>query len=586
MRDLNSFNGIAGGSLTLTAAYGINDAGQVVGEASVVGGIKSRPFLATLDTVVWENRFGGNWDGTDGWSAGIKPNANTAVFLDPAASLTVTGPAGAVTVKTLNIGGDASGNNGNATLNLAGSAITVTGNAGSFTTVSAKGVLSGDGLITGPVTNLGTVDATNLSLPGGLSNAGTVAGKGRLTAAINNLAGGTVRVAGGERLNLIGNAGNASGGTFDLSRGGELQVNGTLTNNLGGRLLLADGSRLGVSGGLTNNGQLLMSYGTAELFGNIVTNSGGKLILSGTSNTVFYDAVDIKSGGELRVSAGSTATFFGLVSQRTGSLFTGTGTKFYEGGLRIGASPGLGIDEGNVSLGAGNLYLEELGGIDSGTGYDAYHVTGQLSLGGTLKLVSWQGFTAQAGQQFDLFDWGSVSGAFDSIDSSGLLLADGTQLDTSRLTIDGSIRITAVPEPAGWLLMLTGLAGLGRHRNRLRHQAFSAAADGMNRKRSRYCRDIPTSGALHHDASRLPSTGRPGRRCRVLVGTAWRGLRCRARSGRFLFRPAVRHPLGLRGRCRQPRCQGHAEEGRGRGQCAGHAARFRDVHRRPDPHHR
>ena len=55
------------------------------------------------------------------------------------------------------------------------------------------------------------------------------------------------------------------------------------------------------------------------------------------------------------MSAGSTAVFFGQVLQRTGAVFSGTDAKFYEGGLLVGASPGLGLDAGSVGFGAGNL---------------------------------------------------------------------------------------------------------------------------------------------------------------------------------------------------------------------------------------
>ncbi|MFX7973206.1 hypothetical protein ABTK40_20620, partial [Acinetobacter baumannii] len=82
-------------------------------------------------------------------------------------------------------------------------------------------------------------------------------------------------------------------------------------------------------------------FGGGSVFGAVSTTQGGKIILSGNSNTTFYDPVEIQTGGELRTAAGSTAVFFGQVSQRTGSMFTGVGTKFYEGGLHVGASPGL-----------------------------------------------------------------------------------------------------------------------------------------------------------------------------------------------------------------------------------------------------
>ena len=117
----------------------------------------------------------------------------------------------------------------------------------------------------------------------------------------------------------------------------------------------------------------------------------------GHSNTTFYDALDVQSGGELRVSNGSTAVFFGQVNQRTGSIFAGTGSKFYEGGLSIGGSPGLGFDAGNVSFGSGNVYLEEIGGLAAGTEFDKYVVAGALSFGGTLNVVWWGGFIGAGG---------------------------------------------------------------------------------------------------------------------------------------------------------------------------------------------
>ena len=40
-------------------------------------------------------------------------------------------------------------------------------------------------------------------------------------------------------------------------------------------------------------------------------------------------------------------------------------------------------------------------------------------------------------------------------------LADGLAWDTTRLYVDGSVLITAVPEPGTYALMLAGLAAVG-----------------------------------------------------------------------------------------------------------------------------
>ena len=70
------------------------------------------------------------------------------------------------------------------------------------------------------------------------------------------------------------------------------------------------------------------------------------------------------------------------------------------------------------------------------------------------------GFTGQIGQSFDLVDWGSSSGSFSSIDATGLSLASGAVLDTSHLYTAGVLRVTAVPEPGTWALLLCNIGVL------------------------------------------------------------------------------------------------------------------------------
>jgi len=458
MSDLNSFNGVAGSGFTMQEAKAINDLGQVVGYGTNSGGA-NHGFLLTQDTTVWEaSGYGSYWDTTSNWSYDLAPNKNTHAIIDPATSQTIYGPGGAATVKQLTVGGAADGNPGYATLFLNNSVIEVLGNGGQFTTITAKGLVTGTGVIKGAVVNQGVIGAQDLSFTDGLSNQGTVQGNGRISTNLTNASSGWVRVNNGERLEITGTT-HSNQGRFDLYQG-ELQLRGALDNQSGGRILLND-ARLFAQDGVNNSGLIQVTFGESTLSGNLTTQSGGKIILSGNSQTTFYDTVDIKSGGELRVSTGSSAVFFSQVYQRSGSLFTGTGSKFYEGGLSVGASPGFGADGGDVSFGAGNVYLAEIGGTVSGTEYDFYDVAGELSLGGTLELVSWDGYVAQAGDSFDLFDWDTLSGEFDVIDSDGLLLATGTKLDTSRLYIDGTVSVTAVPEPETYALMLAGLGLVG-----------------------------------------------------------------------------------------------------------------------------
>lgn len=472
-------NGDAVGLSNVVLSLGdatINDKGQVAYQAELTKG-KDNVSLFT-PTLRWRSSTSGSWDDSARWTLGLTPADVHDVVLDTTSRLDVTGPTGAVTLKSLQVGTGT----GLVTLQMVGGSI----DAADPIVIGPRGLLSGTGSFSRLVINQGTVQADPLVMSASLSNAGLlrgVAGGPRsgagLDADLLNQAGGRVLVQPGEtlqlrgashrnlgvfeinqgRLELAGTLLNGSGGVIDLNRSSTL-AEGAWTNAAGARLLLGD-ARLTVSKGLTNAGQVLVTSGDSDLFGAVVNQKGGQVILSGNGSTTFYDAVELQAGSELRTSAGATAVFFGAVAQRNGALLTGTGHKYFEGGLSVGNSPGLGEDAGNVAFGPGNVYLAEIGGTTLGTGHDHYRVAGTLTLGGTLQIVSWAGFTGQAGQSFDLFDWGTLQGQFGSIDSSGLQLAAGTRLDVSRLYVDGVVSVTAVPEPANWALLMAGLFGVG-----------------------------------------------------------------------------------------------------------------------------
>ena len=453
-----------GSGATITVAYAANVHGQIAGSALIAG--QTRAVLLTPSgSVAWQAAGNGSFADATRWEQGYLPSKFVDASIGGIGTQTITVGADAA-AKNLSLGSSA-GSAGRPTLALQNGAVLSV--AGLFT-VQGTGTLAGDGTVAGSVVNLGTVLPTNLTVAGSFSNQGLVAGSGTLNAAVANASTGQLRSGAGDLLRING-ASHSNAGVIDIRAGGEQQYSGTLANAASGRILLND-AVLRLNSGATNAGQVQVSFGGATVYGSVATTAGGKVILSGNSQTTFFDAHTVESGGELRVSAGSTGVFFGAVTQRTGALFTGTGTKFFEGGLSIGASPGLGLDAGSVNFGVGNLYTAEIGGTNACTAacetnaalrdssFDKYIVAGHLAFGGTLKLVSWAGFTGQIGQSFDLFDWGSSSGSFSSIDATGLSLASGAVLDTSHLYTAGVLRVTAVPEPGTWALLLCGIGVL------------------------------------------------------------------------------------------------------------------------------
>ena len=404
------------------------------------------------------------------------------------------------------------GLNNTGQINLNGGAVVGSG----FLINSDQGTISGSGRIGSTFINVGSlvVDSgrtqidnsfsswgqillggNTATLAGGqIGNHGLIQGLGKITNDISNVVPVGVIEAQGGTLILAGRIVSPNGGTLVAGNGAKLLISqglasnanqiqlagGTLDNN--GRVMVnevgASINGFGTlrSGTLTNKGQIFLSGGTSALRADIVAGAGSQIILSGLSNTTFYGKLEVQNGAELRVSEGSVATFAAEVKQRNGSDVNGDGKMFFEGGLSIGNSPGYGYIQGSVTFASSNSYFAEIGGINACTtlscaagaplvndSFDKLSVGGKLVLGGKLILTSWNGYVAQAGQHFDLLDWGTTSGVFKSIDATGFLLAAGTQLDYSRLYTTGEIGVvtSAVPEPSGAALLLAGLGAVG-----------------------------------------------------------------------------------------------------------------------------
>ena len=198
-----------------------------------------------------------------------------------------------------------------------------------------------------------------------------------------------------------------------------------------------------------------MSFGDRrQLAGADREQRGG--LASSSSATVLRPASRARfvNVGELRVSAGGAANFFSA-GQRCRGRITGSGAARFEGGL---SGTGQVTVEPFSVLGAAAVTTLALDGMNELDFSRAVHIEG-----GALRL-SWAGAAgAQAGQRWDLFDWlGGVDGRFASVELPAL--AGGLRWDTSALYASGEIGISAVPEPAAWMLMAAGLLVIRRRR--------------------------------------------------------------------------------------------------------------------------
>jgi hypothetical protein len=272
--------------------------------------------------------------------------------------------------------------------------------------------------------------AARLEGSGALNNSGVLTGNGVVNHSLSNLAGGEVSASIAQTLRFTSAASHSNQGLVRLA-GGELLFSGAFTNNAAGNI---EGRGVLRTGGLTNQGDLALSSGVTDVHGDVVNAPGGRTIISGNADVTFWD--DMQNDGALfKVAEGSSATFFGAYG---GAGVTGVGDVYFEADVTPGASPALAQFDGNVTLGALSRLAIELGGSTIGSQYDSIAVAGQLSLAGTLDVSLIEGFTPNAGQSFNILDWGGLTGTFTSINLPSL---EGLAWNTSQIYSNGILSV-------------------------------------------------------------------------------------------------------------------------------------------------
>ena len=167
--------------------------------------------------------------------------------------------------------------------------------------------------------------------------------------------------------------------------------------------------------------------------------TGGTLIVNGSTST--SSAVTVSNTGTL----GGTGTVGVTTIQATGILAPG------DGGIES-------LNTGALTLNVGSFSNFEINAtLDTS---DLAISSALLAFGGTLNVSNISG-TLVVNDTFNLFDWSSTSGTFDTINLPAL--APGLSWDTGSLYTAGTI--TVIPEPSSLALIGLGtLAAVSRRR--------------------------------------------------------------------------------------------------------------------------
>jgi autotransporter-associated beta strand protein len=235
-------------------------------------------------------------------------------------------------------------------------------------------------------------DSINFSLTNGISN-----GSSTLS---------TLTINGSATTNYNGSIGAFTAKTT-TGTGISTIFNGT--DNIALTLASTNSGNLTLSGTSTYSGPTTINGGTLAVTGNLTSspvavNSSGTLQGTGTLGST----LSVSSGGSVKPGAFSSAV------STTGAL-TVAGTTTFNNGAAL------------------NIVLA---GESAGSQYSELHAQGQLNLGGSL-IVSLSSFTPNVGDSFDILDWGSLSGTFNSLN-----LPNSFTWDTSQLYNTGVITVT------------------------------------------------------------------------------------------------------------------------------------------------
>lgn len=200
-----------------------------------------------------------------------------------------------------------------------------------------------------------------------------------------------------------------------------------------------------------NNGTIAAANGVVLEFGRNIVGRGK---ISGTNTLAKASIINGSVNGDSITNFIEFTGYVKGVGNFDNVAFSGT--------FAPGLSPTL-LTVGNVVLTPSSVLEIEIGGLNRGSDYDAFNITGTMALDGQLRFTFINSFVPGVGNQFDIFD-GATTGTFASFDFP--TLTAGLTWDTSQLYSTGVVQVVVIPEPHS-LLAPTLLAVFARRRRGL-----------------------------------------------------------------------------------------------------------------------
>ncbi len=371
--------------------------------------------------------------------------------------------------------------NGN-TLTLAGD-VSISGDlsgAGGLTVIDSGDVfLYGTNTYTGGTTvSGGLLWGTTNSLRGDITTSpGSYVSFGQNFAGTysGNMSGeGTLQVYGGTTIVTLTGANSYTGGTYVFLGG--TAVFSTMSNLGTGNFLLFQNGTLRYAAGNTADistrtvlinagGAAIDTNGNDVTFANSIGNNGAGGLTKKGAGTLTLSAANTYTGSTT-VNGGTLAvdgSVLGAVTVNSGAILGGAGsvggnvTVASSGIVAPGNSPGT-LTVGSLTLNNDAIFQVQLGGTNRGSEFDAVIATGLVTLDGTLQVSLIDPFAPAAGNSFDILDWGSLSGTFDTVALPTLntdLMWNASQLYTTgvlSVTLAGDCNGNGIVDTADYVV--------------------------------------------------------------------------------------------------------------------------------------